>query len=119
MTTKLLRAGQVSYERTRAAAKEIDVWLSARRSAWLEKEFSNEQVRRIRKSIAQQGANGRLNDYSAAEQAFLAIESLSIHIDDFDEVEGVLDRLYEAVEVEKTFSPAKFRAASRAAAGRL
>ena len=119
MVGRLLRAGQSSYPAIRSVAGEMRGWLTKRKQAWLDRDFSTAEVRSIRKAIAQQGANGLLNDYSAAEQAFTSIESLSYFIDDFDALESVLDGLYGALETESKYSPARFRSACKSALARL
>ena len=116
---RLLRAGQSSYKATRDSAKALSDWLTARKQSWLQRSFTNDEIRRIRKAIAKQGADGRLNDYSAAEQAFTAIESLSLIVGDADALGGVLDGLFESVETERGYSPGRFRSASKKALARM
>jgi len=115
----LLRAGQTSYGAIRNRAAELQSWLDSHGDEWLKRDFSSANIRAIRKMLAQYGANGELADFSAAEQAFLGIENLSLNIGDADAQQQVLDGLYNAVESDKTYSPGKFRAASRAAAARF
>ena len=116
---RLLRAGQSSYKATRDSAKALSDWLTARKQSWLQRSFTNDEIRRIRKAIAKQGADGRLNDYSAAEQAFTAIESLSLIVGDADDLGGVLDGLFESVETERGYTPGRFRSASKKALARM
>ena len=114
-TVALLRAGQSSFADIRKEATALKGWLQDRGSAWLASEFSTSQIRAIRKNLAQYGAQGQLTDFAAAEQAFLAIENLTLTIGDGGSRQRVLDRLFETVESDQTYSPAKFGAASRAA----
>ncbi len=115
----LLRAGQKSYADIRTSASGFAAWLTDRKASWLERDFSSDQVKRIRRLIAQLGADGRMSDYSAAEQAFTSIESLSYFIDDVDAIESTLDKLFETVETEGGYSPARFRSACKSALARL
>jgi len=115
----LLRAGQTSYPAIRSRAAELQAWLKAHGAKWLARNFGPGDIRAIRKTLAQYGANGDLADFSAAEQAFLGIENLSLNIGDADAQQQVLDGLYEAVESDKTYSPDRFRTASRAALARF
>ena len=115
----LLRAGQTSYPAIRKNAAELQSWLDDRGAAWLARSFSSADIRAIRKTLAQYGANGELTDYAAAEQAFLGIENLSLNIGDADAQQKVLDDLFTAVESDQSYSPQKFRAASRAALARF
>lgn len=116
---KLLIAGQTGYPQTRAAAAELSQWLNSRKAAWLGRTFSTADIRAVRKSIAKQGADGQLNDFSAAEQAFYGIESLSYYVDDVDRLQTVLDKLFASVEDEAKYKPASFRAACSAALASL
>jgi len=70
-----------------------------------------ENVKRIRATIATQGAAGNYSDFTSAEQAFLAIESLSYSIGDRDNLVSGLDELYKAVDNEFQFEPQKFQQA--------
>lgn len=119
LVRKLLLAGQTSVTQTRGAAAELSAWISARKGTWLTREFSVAEIRRIRKSIARQGADGLLNDFAAAEQAFYGIESLSYYIDDIDAIGPVVDRIFATLEDDSKFSAANFRAACNAALASL
>jgi len=115
----LLKAGQSSYSATRTRAQALQSWLKEHGADWLQRNYGAAEMRAIRKTLAQYGANGELNDFSAAEQAFLGIENLSLNLGDADAQQKVLDDLYNTVESDKTYSPTRFRAASRAAAARF
>ena len=54
-----------------------------------------------------------------AEQACLAIESLSFSIGDSNKLQNRLDALYEAVESDENFNAAGFRRAARSLADAL
>jgi len=114
--TALLQAGQQSLPATRTAAGELDAWLAAR--SWSTAPVTEAQTRAIRKAIAQLGANGALADYAAAEQAFLGIETLSLHLGDAGRLQSALDAVYAAVESDRAYDPRRFRdAMTRLAAG--
>jgi len=117
MHTALLKAGQQSIPATRAAATELAQWLGSR--AWATGPASEAQARAVRKAIAQLGASGSLADYAAAEQAFLGIESLSLHLGDHARLQGALDAVYASVENDREFDPRKFREAMGRLAGGL
>jgi hypothetical protein len=59
-------------------------------------------------------AAGDLSDYGAAEQVFLAVDSLSIALDDGERLRGRVDALYKSVENDQTYRPDRFEAAARA-----
>jgi len=113
----LLKAGQTSYAAIRTRSAALQAWLNEHGRQWLAHEFTTADMRAIRKALAQSGANGELADYAAAEQAAIGIENLSINIGDASSQQKVLDDLYVAVESDQSYSPSKFRAASRVALG--
>jgi hypothetical protein len=115
--TALLKAGQQGIPATQAAARELDAWLGSR--PWATGPATETQARAVRKAIAQLGANGTLTDYAAAEQAFLGIESLSLHLGDHGRLQGALDAVYASVESDRDFDPRKFREAMGRLAGGL
>lgn len=117
--TALLKAGQTSYSEINAKAATLQQWLIEHGTQWQQRSFSTQDIRAIRKALVQYGANGELNDFAAAEQAFLGIENLSLNIGDADAQQKALDDLYTAVESDKSYSPERFRAASRAALARF
>jgi hypothetical protein len=113
----LLRAGQRSVPATRAAAAERAGWLETR--TWVRAAATEANVRAVRRAIAQLGASGALADYAAAEQAFLSIESLSLHLGDARRIGGALDRLYSSVESDRNYDPGAFQQAMSRLAGSL
>jgi hypothetical protein len=115
----LLKAGQTSYGAIRTRSAALQQWLNEHGGQWVARDFTIDEMRAIRKSLVQSGADGELADYSAAEQAAIGIENLSINIGDASKQQKVLDGLYVAVESDQSYSPKKFRAASRAALGRF
>ena len=117
MVIALLKAGQESYSGIRDRARTLQAWLDQRGPAWLARDFAKQDLRAIRKTLAQYGADGQLADYAAAEQGFLAIENFSLNIGDAAAQGTVLDALYEAIESDEEYKPAQFRAASRRAVG--
>jgi hypothetical protein len=71
-------------------------------------------IRALRREIAQNSARGRYADYSSAEQAFLALESLSYGLGDRDRVKDQLDRVFASLGDETAFEPKGFAKASGA-----
>jgi hypothetical protein len=75
-----------------------------------------ERLKELRRYIAAQGAAGRYADFTSAEQAFLALESLSYAINDRPNWVKALDEIYKSVADEHTFQAGRFAQASRALA---
>ena len=79
--------------------------------------FSGADLRTMLSGLADDGARGDYHDYSAAEQATMAIGGLMSFlgkrggIRDFRAANAALDRLYDTVKDDEKFQPAQFRAA--------
>lgn len=69
-------------------------------------------LREIRRTVAANGGRGRYADFSSAEQAFLAMESLSFGLKDRDQIKRRLDEVFATLENETAFEPARFATAS-------
>lgn len=80
---------------------------------------SPKTIQALRKRIAKNSARGRYVDYSSAEQAFLALESLSYALQDRDKITGQLDRVFASLGDETGFKPEGFAAACAALAKAL
>lgn len=65
-------------------------------------------VKALRLALIKRGQQGAYSDFSSAEQAFLAIESLSFGAGDRDKILPALDSLYQSVGDEFEFSPEIF-----------
>lgn len=114
---KMLRAGQKSVPQAKTAAAALLSWLD--KQSWVTSSVTDAQVKSVRAAIARLAASGVLADYANAEQAFLAIESLSFSIGDSNNLQNRLDALYEAVESDENFNAAGFRRAARSLADAL
>ena len=79
--------------------------------------FSGADLRKMLTGLADDGARGDYHDYSAAEQATMAIGGLMSflgkrgEIRDFRAANAALDRLYDTVKDDEKFQPTQFRAA--------
>ena len=73
-------------------------------------QYTKAQTKAVRARFLQQAAKGEYRDFSAAEQAFLAIESISIALQQDAGLEKQLNSLYDTLENEDRFSPQQFKA---------
>jgi hypothetical protein len=110
----LVRAGQRSPAAVAEAARALDGWLAAREKAWSDRTFERGTVVAVRKAVVAAAANGDLSDYGAAEQTFLAVDSLGYALGDGDRLSGRVDTLFKTVENDQTYRPDHFEAAARA-----
>jgi len=73
----------------------------------------------LRSVIAKNASEGAYRDYAVAEQAFLAIESLTYEIGDQGKVSTELDKLYESLESEHDFNQREFIRMSKELIGKV
>lgn len=107
-TAALIRGGQQDVVAARVAAGRLGQWLRQRQREWSSRNFSAETVVAVRRALVRQAASGRMSDFNAAEQVYLALESLSYSLDDRQRLAGALDRIYAEVEDDATFVPSSF-----------
>jgi hypothetical protein len=108
MAATLVRGGQEDVTAAVDAAGRIAAWLGQRQAGWANGQFTAEQVRAVRRAIASDAARGMMSDFNAAEQAVLALESLSYTLDDWDRVSAAMDSIFNEVADDADFSPASF-----------
>ena len=108
-----VRAGQREAAEVRQIAGDLKSWLDSRGSRWIEASHSADTVRAVRRAVVRAAAEGRMSDYNAAEQVYLALESLSHAAGDRAALAGPLDDLYSEVESATGFNPTSFAAAAR------
>lgn len=113
ITTTLLRAGQQNAAATVAAAISVADWLQERQQHWARAAFSRDTVKAVRRALVSAASDGRLSDFNAAEQLYLAVESLSYTLGDRDRYADDLDRLFAELEDDYQYRPARFEAAAR------
>ncbi|ARN74589.1 hypothetical protein [Oceanicoccus sagamiensis] len=71
--------------------------------------YSDQQTKAVRARLLTQSAKGQYRDFAAAEQAFLAIESITIALNQDADLEKQLNSLYDTLENEDGFSPQTFK----------
>ena len=73
------------------------------------KRYTTGQTKAVRSRLLTQAAKGEYRDFSAAEQAFLAIESITIALKQDVALENALNALYDTLNNEDRFSPQQFK----------
>jgi hypothetical protein len=109
----LVRAGQKSAAAVRDAARPLDEWLAQRQRTWGTQTFGRDTIAAVRRAIVAAAAAGSLSDYGAAEQVYLAVDSLSLALGDGARLRARVDALFKVVENDQTFRPDAFEAAAR------
>jgi hypothetical protein len=119
MAAALVRGGQEDITVAAEAAGRISAWLQARQQAWADRQFTADEVRAVRRAIANDAARGRMGDFNAAEQAVLALESLSYSLRDWDRVSAAMDSIFNEVADDADFSPTSFAGTAGRIAGQF
>lgn len=81
--------------------------------------YGPDTQRSLRRGLLQRAADGRFRHFTAAEQVFLAIETLTITLGDADRLESLLDAWFKSVEDENTFVPQQFAVRAKQVMGGL
>ncbi|WP_101757804.1 cytochrome c family protein [Oceanicoccus sp. KOV_DT_Chl] len=79
--------------------------------------YTAQQTRSVRARLLKQAAAGEYRDFSTAEQAFLAIESITIALKQDGQLEKQLDSLYGTLEDEDRFKPQQFKSVAATVKG--
>jgi len=76
-------------------------------------DYTSEKMRILRKGLLGQAASGRFRHFTAAEQVFLAVETLCLSLEEVDKYESQLDSWFKTMDNENTFVPAQYAVFSR------
>ena len=69
--------------------------------------------REIRELPVVRAGEGRYGDFTSAEQAFLAVETLSIVLGDSQAIGSALDAWFETLSNEHAFDPDRYASTAR------
>lgn len=81
--------------------------------------YSTERLRGLRSGLLKAAGAGRFRRFTAAEQVFLAVETLSIAVGDNGRLESALDAWFKSVEDENAFVPQQFAVRAKQVMGAL
>lgn len=108
LTAELVRGGHTDVAAAKVAAGRLAQWLRAKQREWSSRQFGADQVRAVRRAIVVSAGSGELNDYVAAEQAVLALETLSYALGDRASVAAAIDQIFDEVADDANFDPQSF-----------
>ncbi len=114
-----VRAGQEDIARVKDAANGLIEWLAERQREWATRQFNTETVVAVRRVLVVAAARGQMNDFNAAEQIYLALESLSYTLGDRQRLADALDQIFAEVEDDSKFRPSSFAATARIVQGQF
>lgn len=82
-------------------------------------DYTEQDMRAIRLALLDKARRGEYADFTSAEQAFLAVETLSIELGEYDQLGASLDALFETLRSEHDFDPGRYASAARQMRERL
>jgi len=103
-----IRSGQENIANIRQTSQPLMTWLDSRKREWSTRQFDKNTIIAVRRALIQSAAAGNMSDFNAAEQVYLALESLSYTLGDRQQHTGALDRIYDEVENDSSFDPSSF-----------
>jgi len=114
----LHRASQQSRSALRQKAAALAAEVDALQAELAGARFEAGQLAALRRALLQRAAAGDFRDFAAAEQAFLAVETLSLELEDEGVLRPRLNRWFASVRDEHRFDHRRYAAeAGRVAEG--
>lgn len=89
-------------------AKELHAELEAVAAKLSGDSYSTDQLKTLRLGLLQQATAGRYRHFTSAEQIFLAVETLTLSLEENQRLQAPLDAWFKTVEDENVFVPKQF-----------
>jgi len=116
---RLHQASQDSRGAVVAQARSLQEQLEGIGRTLTAERYGAETLNRLRRGLLQRAGQGGFRHFTAAEQVFLAVETLCISLGEMDRLESVLDAWFESVEDENSFVPQQFAVRANQVMGAL
>lgn len=100
LLSQLHQASILSKSALRTAADNLHAYIDGISVQFSAREYSTDELHRIRRNLVVHAANGDYRDYAVAEQALLAIDGITIRLEQAQQYQSVLDALFEALVLE-------------------
>ena len=120
LITQLHQGSIASRSALRIAAGNLHAYISNISTQFSNRVYSDDELERLRANLAAHAAAGDYRDYALAEQALLAIDGITIRLQQVDQYRSVMDALFEALVLEDysergfvVFNPDRFIAIAR------
>jgi hypothetical protein len=101
-------ASLVSRDAVASAAATLLAELRDLAGPLTERRYDADTLARLRTQLLVLAKGGRFRHFTAAEQLFLAVETLTIELGDEERLKSLLDALFESVGDENQFIPEQF-----------
>jgi len=110
---KLHRSTLRGREQLRGAAGDLAAALDGMVELATTRDFSEQDMRAIRRLLLERAAQGEYADFTSAEQAFLAVETLSIELGEFKQLDTSLNAWFDTLTSEHDFRPRRYATVAR------
>ncbi|MBL4828151.1 MAG: hypothetical protein JKY66_10665 [Spongiibacteraceae bacterium] len=110
---RLHKASMASKDSLKKALANLSNILNIIEPLLTKESYTEQQSKLVRARLLRQSAAGEYRDFAAAEQAFMAIQSISISLRQDAGLEKQLDLLFETVKEPDRFSPSRFISAAK------
>lgn len=100
-------------EQLRGSADRLSAVLDGMTRVVRDHRYSEQDMRAIRRVLLEKAGQGEYHDFTNAEQAFLAVETLSIELVEYEQLGAALDSWFDTVSDEHDFSPGRFAQVAR------
>lgn len=100
-------------EQLRGSADRLSGLLEGMTALVRSYDYGEQDMRSIRRVLLERSGEGEYHDFTNAEQAFLAVETLSIELGEYEQLGASLDAWFDTVSDENDFSPGRFASVAR------
>lgn len=112
-TAKLHAATTQGREPVRVQAQRLGGVLDGLVGSLGDHDYTEQNMRAIRLDLLDKARRGEYHDFTSAEQAFLAVETLCIELGEYDRLGSALDAWFETLRSEHDFDPGRYAAVAR------
>ena len=90
-----------------------------RASKELNREYSEKEIRAVRRALLESGAEDRASDFAEAEQVIYSFETLCLTLGDMEKCLPVLDQFYDSVKQYDDYKPRQFSKVAKSVVGKF
>lgn len=110
---KLHQASLVSKGDVKQEAETLHAALVPVAESLAAASYSESDMRALRGTLLEQAAGGRFRHFTAAEQVFMAVETLCLSLNESEKYTGLMDPWFKTLENENTFVPKQYAVRAR------
>ena len=115
---KVLVAAQRGEAAFVKAAKSLRSELD-RASAELDRQYTEAEIRAVRRALLESGAKDKASDFAEAEQVIYSFETLCLTLNEMDKCLPVLDQFYDSVKQYDQYKPRQFSKVAKSVVGKF